>query len=32
MAKNYMTIVGTVGTGVWISDDGGESWSRGKDM
>ena len=28
MPKNYMTMVGTVGTGIWISGDGGESWSR----
>ena len=32
MSKNYMTMVGTVGTGIWISGDGGESWSRCKGM
>lgn len=28
MAKNSMTMVGTVGTGIWISDDCGEHWRR----
>ena len=32
MSKSYMTMVGTVGTGIWISGDGGESWSRCKGM
>ena len=32
MSKNYMTMVGTVGTGIWISGDGGESWNRCKGM
>jgi photosystem II stability/assembly factor-like uncharacterized protein len=32
MAKSYMTMVGTVGTGIWISDDGGERWSRCQGM
>jgi photosystem II stability/assembly factor-like uncharacterized protein len=32
MAKRYMTMVGTVGTGIWISDDGGEKWTRCKGM
>ena len=25
-------MVGTVGTGIWISNDGGECWTRGRGM
>jgi photosystem II stability/assembly factor-like uncharacterized protein len=32
MAKNYTIMVGTVGTGIWISDDGGERWNRCRGM
>jgi photosystem II stability/assembly factor-like uncharacterized protein len=32
MAKSYMTMVGTVGTGIWISNDGGEHWGRCRGM
>jgi hypothetical protein len=32
MAQSYMTMVGTVGTGIWISNDGGERWSRCRGM
>jgi photosystem II stability/assembly factor-like uncharacterized protein len=33
MAGNFTICVGTVGSGVWLSPDGGESWRRaGKDM
>ncbi len=32
MVQNYMTMVGTVGTGIWFSDDAGESWNRCKGM
>lgn len=32
MTKNYRTMVGTVGTGIWISDDGGDRWTRCKGM
>ena len=28
MAGNYTICVGTVGTGVWLSPDGGDSWKR----
>jgi photosystem II stability/assembly factor-like uncharacterized protein len=32
MAKSYTTMVGTVGTGIWISNDGGERWERCRGM
>jgi len=32
MAKSYTTMVGTVGTGIWISNDGGERWTRCRGM
>lgn len=32
MATRYMTMVGTVGTGIWISNDGGERWNRCRGM
>ena len=28
MAQSYTTMVGTVGTGIWVSHDGGERWGR----
>ena len=28
MADNYTICVGTVGTGAWVSSDGGESWRQ----
>ena len=30
MAASYTALVGTIGTGIWTSDDGGESWGRSK--
>ena len=32
MTQSYRTMVGTVGTGIWISDDGGERWTRCRGM
>lgn len=32
MARSCMMMVGTVGTGMWISDDGGEHWRRCQGM
>ena len=32
MAKSYTTMVGTVGTGIWMSNDGGERWTRCRGM
>ena len=32
MTTSYRTIVGTVGSGIWISDDGGERWTRCRGM
>jgi photosystem II stability/assembly factor-like uncharacterized protein len=32
MATTYRTLVGTVGTGIWFSNDAGESWSRCQGM
>ena len=32
MAKSYTTMVGTVGTGIWTSNDGGERWTRCRGM
>lgn len=32
MATTYRTLVGTVGTGIWYSNDGGESWGRCQGM
>jgi photosystem II stability/assembly factor-like uncharacterized protein len=32
MAQSYTTIVGTVGTGIWVSHDGGERWGRSRGM
>jgi len=28
MSKEYVALLGTVGTGIWMSADGGESWRR----
>src|SRR5256714_15367930 len=32
MTTSYRTMVGTVGTGIWISDDAGERWTRCRGM
>ena len=32
MAQSYTTLVGTVGTGIWTSNDGGERWTRCRGM
>ena len=32
MATHYRTLVGTVGTGIWYSNDAGESWDRCQGM
>ena len=32
MAQSYTTMVGTVGTGIWTSNDGGERWTRCRGM
>src|SRR5437870_10358282 len=32
MAKSYTTMVGTVGTGIWLSNDAGERWTRCRGM
>src|SRR5207244_12758165 len=32
MTTSYRTIVGTVGTGIWISDDGAERWTTCRGM
>src|SRR5262245_16935776 len=32
MTTSYRTMVGTVGTGIWISDDDGERWTRCRGM
>ena len=30
MAKDFTVCVGTMGSGIWRSTDGGESWSRAR--
>ena len=32
MAQSYTTMVGTVGTGIWTSNDAGERWTRCRGM
>jgi photosystem II stability/assembly factor-like uncharacterized protein len=31
MVGNYTICVGTIGSGLWVSPDGGDSWQRVRD-